>query len=167
MKRVEELWKRIEYIGNASHFDDDTMTALGSVFGEMKSTIKQQQERIDSITQAQTQLRGDGMERVDYIRFLEKELSHTKNAAFRDIEKSLQASNYLDKPYKSVERKELYNQLTIAAHENESLKEQNRRLTTALESIYSMTLQTDIDINGVFHRYDYRQVAKEALEEDE
>lgn len=38
--KLNELWKQVEHLGKIEHLNDETMLALGSVFGQMSSEIE-------------------------------------------------------------------------------------------------------------------------------
>jgi len=48
-ERFRELWAQVEHIGKIEHLSDDAMLALGSVFGELKSKINEQAERVQEL----------------------------------------------------------------------------------------------------------------------
>lgn len=48
-ERLDQLWEQVEHIGKVVRLKYDAMLALGSVFGEMRSTIEKQQEEIERL----------------------------------------------------------------------------------------------------------------------
>lgn len=48
-ERFRELWAKVEHIGKIEHLSDDALLALGGIFGELKSKINKQAERVEEL----------------------------------------------------------------------------------------------------------------------
>lgn len=48
-ERFRELWAKVEHIGKIEHLSDDALLALGGIFGELKSKINEQAERVQEL----------------------------------------------------------------------------------------------------------------------
>ena len=46
---LDALWAQVEHIGRVDNFDYDLMVALGSVFGDMRTIIEDQQKEIEGL----------------------------------------------------------------------------------------------------------------------
>ena len=55
-KKLDELWSLISRVRDIDRISDDGMTALGSVFGQMRKAITEQQQEIERLKQ---QISGD------------------------------------------------------------------------------------------------------------
>lgn len=52
-KELSELWQKVQRVGEINKLDDDAMTALGSVFGELKAEVR----RLSSLEEKNKQLK--------------------------------------------------------------------------------------------------------------
>jgi hypothetical protein len=48
-EKLDELWKLVERVGEVDHLGYDAMVALGSVFGQMRKAITDQQKEIERL----------------------------------------------------------------------------------------------------------------------